>query len=121
MKYEEPVNLTEEEIRNKLKDDKTSPPERTGLVLSAICFCSTPFAGNVLNEEFRTANHQERLNLKNCFEKFHGIHQTDYRAREAIELLENYKEELLQFAAETDCTIDGLREYAEMLPSELDR
>ena len=117
MRYEEPVELSEQEIRRRLSDKSLLPNERIQLVLSAIYSCSTECAGDILHGEFGLARYSEKSDLKNLFETFHAVHRTAYRVKDGIALLVAYKQEVPQFQNETDYIIEGLREFAEIFPN----
>jgi hypothetical protein len=115
MRYEGPIERTEEEVLELLSRPDVTPDERIKAVLSALYYANTiEFSGDLLIKEFSEADYPERYWLKNLFQTFYGMCRTDYRVEDSITLLESYRKEQPEYAAEIDEDISALREYKDI-------
>ncbi len=115
MKYQQPGKRTPEEILSMLTSPNTPPHARIDAVLSAIyCDESVTFSGDILIDEFLTAEYKEKIYLKNAFETFYGMRRTTYRIDDSIRALREYADVCPECSLEVDSIITGLNEYKKM-------
>jgi hypothetical protein len=118
LKYQKPAVRTSTEILDLLHTSGASPQERIDAVLSAIFHNeSVEAAGDILIEEFSTAEYAERIYLKNLFQTFYQARQTTYRIDDSVLLLRSYKDGAPNEAEEIGETIEALLEYKSIFSS----
>lgn len=87
MKYFATQNKNQGQIQDLLKRLDTKINEKIDLLLSAIYFCDTAFAGDLLIEQFKKSEIENKKHLTVLFIKYYQMHRTTYRIPEALELL----------------------------------